>query len=53
MLQEAKELQLKAVEALVKVAEVKDRITFKAPTGSGKTFMMAYLWREFLNIIKT
>lgn len=36
MLQEAKELQLKAVEALVKVAEVKDRITFKAPTGSGK-----------------
>ena len=28
MLQEAKELQLKAVEELVKVAEVKDGITY-------------------------
>lgn len=48
MLQEAKELQLKAVEALVKVAEVKDRITFKAPTGSGKTFMMALFMERIL-----
>lgn len=54
MLNEARELQDRAVKHLLQV--VKDRtargikeITFKAPTGSGKTFMMA----DFCNRILT
>lgn len=46
MLQEAKDLQKNAVTQLVKILENdKKEITFKAPTGSGKTFMMA----DFMN----
>lgn len=42
MLQEARDLQKNAVSNLVKVLhENKKEFTFKAPTGSGKTFMMA------------
>lgn len=46
MLQEVKDLQNGAVEQLVKKAneEIKE-ITFRAPTGSGKTYMMA----DFMN----
>lgn len=42
MLQEVKDLQNRAVSQLVKKAneDIKE-ITFRAPTGSGKTFMMA------------
>ena len=48
MLQEVKDLQNKAVSQLVQVIkENKKEITFKAPTGSGKTFMMA----DFMNRI--
>lgn len=46
MLQEAKDLQKNAVSRLVQVlATGKKEITFKAPTGSGKTYMMA----DFMN----
>ena len=46
MLQEAKDLQKNAVSRLVQVLySGKKEITFKAPTGSGKTYMMA----DFMN----
>ncbi len=41
MLEEVKELQQSAVTKLVKETLVKKEVTFKAPTGSGKTYMMA------------
>ena len=48
MLQEAKDLQNEAVSKLVRViSEDKKEFTFKAPTGSGKTYMMA----DFMNRI--
>lgn len=49
MLQEAKDLQNSAVAKLVNVIgqEEKSEYTFKAPTGSGKTYMMA----DFMNRI--
>ena len=48
MLQEAKDLQKNAVSKLVQVlSSGKKEITFKAPTGSGKTYMMA----DFMNRI--
>lgn len=46
MLQEAKDLQRRAVEALLtKIETAGDKLTFRAPTGSGKTRMMA----DFMN----
>ncbi len=46
MLQDAKDLQKSAVSKLVQVLSTgKKEITFKAPTGSGKTYMMA----DFMN----
>ena len=41
MLKEAIDLQQNAVSQLVEQISKKDEITFKAPTGSGKTYMMA------------
>ena len=41
MLKEAQELQDRAVSQLYHVVETKDDVTFRAPTGSGKTYMMA------------
>jgi len=41
MLQEIIDLQQSAVERLVAEMKKKNEITFKAPTGSGKTYMMA------------
>jgi len=41
MLQEAIDLQKGAVEKLGELTATQDEITFKAPTGSGKTYMMA------------
>lgn len=41
MLQEVRDLQNDAVTALVDQLDRKNEITFKAPTGSGKTHMMA------------
>lgn len=46
MLQEAKDLQYRAVnELFIKAHGVKKELTFRAPTGSGKTHMMA----DFMN----
>ena len=45
MLQEVIELQNNAVDSLIKEVLQKDEITFKSPTGSGKTYMMA----DFMN----
>ena len=46
MVQEAKDLQNNAVSRLVKVlSQNKTEFTFKSPTGSGKTYMMA----DFMN----
>ena len=45
MLQEAIDLQQNAVAELVNKIKVKKEITFRAPTGSGKTRMMA----DFMN----
>lgn len=41
MLQEIIQLHDEAVTALVDIIAKKDVITFKSPTGSGKTYMMA------------
>ena len=50
MLQEARDLQNNAVKELIKLSEISlnREITFKAPTGSGKTFMMAKMMDEIL-----
>ena len=45
MLKEAIELQQNAVSRLVELIEKRDELTFRAPTGSGKTYMMA----DFMN----
>lgn len=47
MLKEVIDLQENAVSQLVKQISQKNEITFKAPTGSGKTYMMA----DFMNRI--
>lgn len=49
MLQEVIQLQKRAVKQLYgKLNGTKDSITFKSPTGSGKTYMMANLMDKFL-----
>ena len=49
MLQDVRDLQNKAVqEMLLKMESLSQQFTFKAPTGSGKTFMMAKFMDEFL-----
>lgn len=47
MLKEAIELQQNAVSKLVELIEEREELTFRAPTGSGKTYMMA----DFMNRI--
>ena len=47
MLKEAVELQQNAVSRLVELIGERDELTFRAPTGSGKTYMMA----DFMNRI--
>ena len=48
MLDEAIELQNNAVKKLISLIPFKDEIVFKAPTGSGKTHMMADLMNQVL-----
>lgn len=48
MLQEVRELQRNAVDNLLRQLQLKDEITFKAPTGSGKTYMMADLMNRVI-----
>lgn len=49
MKQEAIDLQQNAVSALVELTATQDEITFKAPTGSGKTYMMAEMMNRILS----
>ena len=48
MLQEIIDLQKNAVNKLINLIPYKDEITFKAPTGSGKTYMMADLMDQII-----
>ena len=48
MLAEAIELQARAVSQLYEKLDIKDELTFRAPTGSGKTHMMADLMNRVL-----
>lgn len=50
MLDEVKQLQNNAVSELVSIIDTKDELTFKAPTGSGKTYMMADFMDRILAI---
>src|SRR5574344_109880 len=50
MLDEVKQLQNNAVSELVALIERKDEVTFKAPTGSGKTHMMADFMDRVLSV---
>lgn len=49
MIQEAIDLQQNAVSSLVELTATQDEITFKAPTGSGKTYMMADMMNRILS----
>ena len=49
MLQEIIDLQNASVAELLHYIEIKDEVTFKAPTGSGKTYMMADLMDRVLS----
>lgn len=52
MKQEAIDLQQNAVASLVELTAAQDEITFKAPTGSGKTYMMAEMMNHILSADK-
>lgn len=49
MLQEVIDLHDEAVSSLIEKIRVKDNVTFKSPTGSGKTHMMADLMNRILS----
>ena len=49
MLREVQELQKEAVEGILKLLSRQSEVTFKAPTGSGKTHMMADLMNRILS----
>ena len=49
MLKEVQELQKEAVKEILKALKKQDEVTFKAPTGSGKTHMMADLMNQVLS----
>lgn len=49
MLQEVIDLQNSAVSSLIEKIRAKDNVTFKSPTGSGKTHMMADLMSRVLS----
>lgn len=48
MLQEIKDLQSNSVKSLIRKVETQNEVTFKAPTGSGKTYMMADMMNQIL-----
>lgn len=48
MLQEVIDLQNEAISKLLSCVESKKEVTFKAPTGSGKTYMMSDLMNRIL-----
>lgn len=49
MLQEAKDLQQRAVRELVALSDLEKEITFRSPTGSGKTHIMADYMNRILS----
>ncbi len=49
MKQEAIDLQQNAVLSLIELTSQRNEITFKAPTGSGKTYMMADMMNRILS----
>ena len=49
MLKEIIDLQKNAVTQLIEILNKKDKLTFKAPTGSGKTYMMADFMNQILS----
>lgn len=49
MLQDVIDIQQTAVSKLLEQLKVKDELTFRAPTGSGKTYMMADLMNRILS----
>ena len=49
MLEEVKNLQERAISELVQSLSEKDDVVFKAPTGSGKTFIMARVMDEVIS----
>ena len=52
MNQDAVDLQQNAVASLVTLTATQDELTFKAPTGSGKTYMMADMMNRILSVDK-
>ena len=50
MKQEILDLQNRAIKELINKTQTLDEITFRAPTGSGKTFMMAKFMDEVLKV---
>ena len=50
MIDEAKSLQRNAVTRLVELTKEKEDIIFRAPTGSGKTWMMADFMNRILSV---
>ena len=49
MLKEVQELQKEKVKGILKALKKQNEVTFKAPTGSGKTHMMADLMNQVLS----
>lgn len=49
MLREVQELQKEAVKGILKALKKQNEVAFKAPTGSGKTHMMADLMNQVLS----
>ena len=49
MLDEVKSVQNKAIYEIINEISIKDEIVFKAPTGAGKTFIMARFMDELLH----
>lgn len=49
MLDEVKSVQNKAIYEIINEISIKDEIVFKAPTGAGKTFIMARVMDELLH----
>ena len=49
MLEEVKLLQERAIHELVNQISNKDEVVFKAPTGAGKTYIMARFMDELLS----
>lgn len=46
--QEARELQERTIKAVIEKLQIKEEVTFKAPTGSGKTVMIAQIMNKMI-----